>query len=81
VVAITRSTIRPCWCYKLALAGNAVMLKLAITTPPTALELAACFVDIGLPEGMLSVLTGPAAPWATRWSPTGACANLLHRLQ
>jgi glyceraldehyde-3-phosphate dehydrogenase (NADP+) len=40
-------------------AGNAVVLKPARTTPLTALELAACFVDAGLPEGVLSVLTGP----------------------
>ena len=35
------------------------MLKPARTTPLTALALAACFVDAGLPEGVLSVLTGP----------------------
>jgi len=40
-------------------AGNAVVLKPARTTPLTALALAACFVDAGLPEGVLSVLTGP----------------------
>src|SRR6187200_1866105 len=40
-------------------AGNAVVLKPARNTPLTALELAACFVDAGLPEGVLSVLTGP----------------------
>jgi acyl-CoA reductase-like NAD-dependent aldehyde dehydrogenase len=40
-------------------AGNAVVLKPARTTPLTALELATCFVDAGLPEGVLSVLTGP----------------------
>jgi acyl-CoA reductase-like NAD-dependent aldehyde dehydrogenase len=40
-------------------AGNAVVLKPARTTPLTALELAACFVDAGLPDGVLSVLTGP----------------------
>jgi acyl-CoA reductase-like NAD-dependent aldehyde dehydrogenase len=40
-------------------AGNAVVLKPARTTPLTALELAACFVDAGLPEGVLSVVTGP----------------------
>ena len=39
-------------------AGNAVVLKPARTTPMTALALAACFVDAGLPEGVLSVLTG-----------------------
>jgi acyl-CoA reductase-like NAD-dependent aldehyde dehydrogenase len=39
-------------------AGNAVVLKPARTTPLTALALAACFVDAGVPEGVLSVLTG-----------------------
>jgi glyceraldehyde-3-phosphate dehydrogenase (NADP+) len=40
-------------------AGNAVILKPARYTPLTALALAACFVDAGLPDGVLSVLTGP----------------------
>jgi glyceraldehyde-3-phosphate dehydrogenase (NADP+) len=40
-------------------AGNAVVLKPARTTPLTALALAKCFVDAGLPEGVLSVLSGP----------------------
>jgi acyl-CoA reductase-like NAD-dependent aldehyde dehydrogenase len=39
-------------------AGNAVVLKPARATPLTALALAACFVDAGLPDGVLSVLTG-----------------------
>jgi acyl-CoA reductase-like NAD-dependent aldehyde dehydrogenase len=39
-------------------AGNAVVLKPARTTPLTALALAGCFVDAGLPEGVLSVLPG-----------------------
>ncbi|MFE2749648.1 aldehyde dehydrogenase family protein [Streptomyces scopuliridis] len=38
--------------------GNAVVLKPATSTPLTALELAGCFVDAGLPEGVLSVLVG-----------------------
>jgi acyl-CoA reductase-like NAD-dependent aldehyde dehydrogenase len=42
-------------------AGNAVVLKPARTTPLTALALAACFVDAGLPDGVLSVITGPGA--------------------
>src|SRR5215207_4826954 len=42
-------------------AGNAVVLKPATTTPLTALALAGCFVDAGLPAGVLSVLTGPGA--------------------
>ena len=39
-------------------AGNSVVLKPARTTPLTALALAKCFVDAGLPDGVLSVLTG-----------------------
>src|ERR1700744_5385859 len=39
-------------------AGNAVVLKPARTTPLTALALARCFTDAGLPEGVLSVITG-----------------------
>jgi glyceraldehyde-3-phosphate dehydrogenase (NADP+) len=39
-------------------AGNSVVLKPARATPLTALALAACFVDAGLPDGVLSVLTG-----------------------
>ena len=39
-------------------AGNAVVLKPARATPLTALALADCFVDAGLPDGVLSVLTG-----------------------
>jgi len=39
-------------------AGNAVVLKPAETVPLSALALAACFVDAGLPAGVLSVVTG-----------------------
>ncbi|KAA9394294.1 aldehyde dehydrogenase family protein [Kocuria coralli] len=42
-------------------AGNAVILKPASTTPLTALALAECFIDAGLPEGVLSVLPGPGS--------------------
>lgn len=42
-------------------AGNAVILKPARTTPLTALALAEAFQDAGLPEGVLSVLTGSGA--------------------
>lgn len=38
--------------------GNAVILKPARSTPLTALALAQCFLDAGLPEGVLSVITG-----------------------
>jgi glyceraldehyde-3-phosphate dehydrogenase (NADP+) len=40
-------------------AGNSVVLKPARATPLTALALAECFIDAGLPEGVLSVVTGP----------------------
>ncbi|MEN9753345.1 MAG: hypothetical protein RL670_1036 [Actinomycetota bacterium] len=40
-------------------AGNSVVLKPARSTPLTALAVADCFIDAGLPEGVLSVLTGP----------------------
>jgi acyl-CoA reductase-like NAD-dependent aldehyde dehydrogenase len=40
-------------------AGNAVVLKPARTTPLTALALARCLTDAGLPDGVLSVVTGP----------------------
>jgi acyl-CoA reductase-like NAD-dependent aldehyde dehydrogenase len=42
-------------------AGNAVVLKPARTTPLTALALARCFTDAGLPDGVLSAVTGPGA--------------------
>lgn len=38
--------------------GNAVILKPASATPLTALALAQIFVEAGVPEGVLSVLTG-----------------------
>jgi len=40
-------------------AGNAVVLKPARSTPLTALAVAQCFVDAGLPPGVLNVVTGP----------------------
>ena len=40
-------------------AGNAVVLKPARATPLTALAIAQCFTDAGLPEGVLNVVTGP----------------------
>jgi glyceraldehyde-3-phosphate dehydrogenase (NADP+) len=42
-------------------AGNAVVLKPARATPLTALKLAQCFVDAGLPPEALSVITGPGS--------------------
>src|SRR3954451_2905998 len=39
-------------------AGNAVLLKPAESTPLTALAVASCFVEAGLPAGVLSVVTG-----------------------
>ncbi|QIK64808.1 aldehyde dehydrogenase family protein [Leucobacter viscericola] len=42
-------------------AGNAVILKPAGATPLTALALAELFVEAGLPEGVLSVITGSGA--------------------
>jgi glyceraldehyde-3-phosphate dehydrogenase (NADP+) len=38
--------------------GNSVILKPARSTPLTALALAQCFVDAGLPDGVLNVITG-----------------------
>ncbi|MBL3685460.1 aldehyde dehydrogenase family protein [Leucobacter zeae] len=40
-------------------AGNAVVLKPASATPLTALALADLLVEAGVPDGVLSVLTGP----------------------
>lgn len=39
-------------------AGNSVVLKPARSTPLTAIALAQCFIDAGLPHGVLSVVTG-----------------------
>lgn len=41
--------------------GNSVLLKPARTTPLTAIALAKCFSDAGLPEGVLQVITGSGA--------------------
>ena len=41
--------------------GNSVVLKPARTTPLTAIALAQCFYDAGLPEGVLTVITGSGA--------------------
>jgi betaine-aldehyde dehydrogenase len=42
-------------------AGNTVVFKPATNTPLTALDLARCFEDAGLPAGVLNVITGPGA--------------------
>jgi glyceraldehyde-3-phosphate dehydrogenase (NADP+) len=42
-------------------AGNSVILKPATATPLTALAIAECFVDAGLPAGVLNVITGPGS--------------------
>jgi len=39
-------------------AGNAVVLKPALAAPLTAIALAQCFLDAGLPAGVLSVVNG-----------------------
>lgn len=41
--------------------GNSVVLKPARSTPLTALAIAQCFYDAGLPEGVLQVLAGSGA--------------------
>lgn len=42
-------------------AGNAIVWKPAMTTPLTALHLAACITDAGAPPGAVNVVTGPGA--------------------
>lgn len=42
-------------------AGNTVVLKPASNTPLTALEMARAAHDVGLPAGVLNVVTGPGA--------------------
>lgn len=42
-------------------AGNAVILKPARATPLTAVAIAQCFLDAGLPAGVLNVITGAGA--------------------
>jgi glyceraldehyde-3-phosphate dehydrogenase (NADP+) len=71
-------------------AGNAVVLKPARTTPLTALALARCFTDAGLPSGVLSVVTGPGGvlgdalvtdPRVRKVSFTGSTATGQHITQ
>jgi 1-pyrroline-5-carboxylate dehydrogenase len=40
-------------------AGNTVVLKPATDTPYTVLEVVRCFLDAGLPDGVLNFITGP----------------------
>ena len=42
-------------------AGNSVILKPALAAPLTAIALAQCFLDAGLPAGVLGVLNGPGS--------------------
>lgn len=67
--------------------GNSVVLKPARTTPLTALALAQCFYDAGLPEGVLQVITGSGAelgdalvmdPRVRKVSFTGSTATGTH---
>jgi len=41
------------------IAGNTVVLKPATDTPYTVLEVVRCFLDAGLPTGVLNFVTGP----------------------
>ncbi|MDP4972995.1 MAG: aldehyde dehydrogenase family protein, partial [Pontimonas sp.] len=47
-------------------AGNAVILKPALAAPLTAIVLAQCFLDAGLPPGVLSVLNGSGSEIGTQ---------------
>ena len=47
-------------------AGNAVVLKPALAAPLTAIALAQCFMDAGLPPGVLSVLNGAGSEIGTQ---------------
>ena len=67
--------------------GNSIVLKPARTTPLTAIALAKCFTDAGLPEGVLQVITGSGAllgdalvmdPRVRKISFTGSTATGVH---
>ena len=47
-------------------AGNSVILKPAISAPLTAIALAQCFLDAGLPPGVLNVLNGSGSEIGTQ---------------
>ncbi|MHB0929370.1 MAG: aldehyde dehydrogenase family protein [Candidatus Nanopelagicales bacterium] len=68
-------------------AGNAVVLKPARATPLTAIALAQCFLDAGLPAGVLNLLTGAGGdlgdalvsdPHVRKISFTGSTATGTH---
>jgi acyl-CoA reductase-like NAD-dependent aldehyde dehydrogenase len=61
-------------------AGNAVVLKPARTTPLTALELAACFMDAGLPEGAVGPHRAGRHPRRRAGRRPARAQDLLHRL-
>lgn len=58
-------------------AGNAVALEPATSTPLTALELAGCFVDAGLPEGVLR--PSSPAPTSVNWPGRATCSPCTRR--
>jgi len=67
--------------------GNSVVLKPARTTPLTAIALAKCFTDAGIPDGVLQVITGSGAelgdalvmdPRVRKISFTGSTATGTH---
>lgn len=74
VVAITA------WNFPLALAGrkigpalvagNTIVVKPTSETPLATLELADLAKKAGIPDGVLNIVTGPGAPWATRFAAT-----------
>ena len=47
-------------------AGNSVILKPALSAPLTAIALAQCFLDAGLPPGVLNVLNGSGSEIGTQ---------------
>ena len=46
-------------------AGNAVVLKPALSAPLTAIALVQCFLDAGLPPGVLGLVNGPGSTLGT----------------
>ena len=61
-------------------AGCTCVLKPAEQTPLTALEFANWFADVGLPPGVVNVITGFGETcWCTAGSASGREQNCLHR--